>query len=98
MKKLLSCLPNAPQSTKQPKTTKNKTPNRPNRPGDASGLLRDILTAISGTISASGCSSAAEFTTGVYSRLVDQDPGNKAELLKAFTRAPAIAKCGYKFG
>ncbi|KAI8472457.1 MAG: hypothetical protein J3K34DRAFT_414296 [Monoraphidium minutum] len=63
--------------------------------GDASGLLSDVTTAIAMTIQTSGCAAAAEFATGVYSRLAAQDPANAADVRAAFMKQPAIATCKF---
>ncbi|GBG00539.1 hypothetical protein Rsub_13242 [Raphidocelis subcapitata] len=63
--------------------------------GDASGLLSDLVAAISGTVRTSGCAGAKEFAEGVYGKLAEQDPEGKAELAQAFQAAPAIAACKY---
>jgi hypothetical protein len=63
--------------------------------GDASGLLSDIVAAISGTVRTSGCAGAREFAEGVFARLAEQDPEGRAELARAFLSAPAIAACNY---
>jgi hypothetical protein len=69
----------------------------PDPAGDASGLLSDMLAAVAGTIRVAGCASAREFTEGVFRRLVDQDPRNKAQLKAAFQGNAALAKCKYAF-
>jgi hypothetical protein len=65
--------------------------------GDASGLLDDIVTAISKTIQTSGCKAAAEFATGVYKRLAVQDPLSADDVKKKFSGSSEIAKCKFNW-
>lgn len=56
-----------------------------------------MVAAIGGTVRASGCGAAREFATGVFQRLLDQDPSNREALLEAFGADPTIARCAYGF-
>ena len=90
----------SPNAEARRRAARPLTPTPPHAPprapaGDASGLLRDVLAATAGAVRASGCGAAAEFATGVYARLADQDPTNRDQLLAKFSRHPALARCRY---